>query len=192
MTTTAFGFRHVGQVGLTVCTVLIANALLVLSAKVQVPFWPVPMTMQSLVVVAIGLGLGLRLGAFAVLLYLAEGAIGLPVFAGTPERGVGLAYMAGPTGGYLVGFLLCTIVVGWFADQGRARGVLPVTTIVLGGHVVILSAGALWLGALAGWQAAWTVGILPFLFGTLVKSGLGICSAASLERLRCKFKSQSG
>ena len=106
--TTTTATRQASRIGLAMASVIAANALLILSAKIQVPFWPVPMTMQTLVVVALGLGMGLRLGTAAMLLYLVEGAIGLPVFAGTPERGIGLAYMAGPTGGYLAGFLLCT------------------------------------------------------------------------------------
>src|SRR5947209_549651 len=84
----------------------LGSLALTLSAKLQVPFYPVPMTMQSLVVLLIGLGFGWRLGTATVLLYLAEGLAGLPVFAGTPEKGIGLAYMMGPTGGYLAGFVL--------------------------------------------------------------------------------------
>src|SRR5690349_16484491 len=82
------------------------------SAKLQVPFYPVPMTFQSLVVLAIGMAFGWRIGAATVALYLIEGAAGLPVFAGTPERGIGLAYMVGPTGGYLLGYLLAATLVG--------------------------------------------------------------------------------
>ena len=82
------------------------------SAKVQIPFLPVPMTLQTLVVLIIGMAYGWRLGAATVALYLAQGAVGLPVFAGTPEKGIGLAYMIGPTGGYLVGFLLAAMAVG--------------------------------------------------------------------------------
>ena len=154
MTTTASNIRQANAVGLALVCVIAANALLVLSAKIQVPFWPVPMTMQTLVVVALGLGMGMRLGTAAMLLYLVEGAIGLPVFAGTPERGIGLAYMAGPTGGYLAGFLLCTIAVGWLADRGLARNWAALGAIVLGGHALILACGALWpAGRSPGWPA---------------------------------------
>jgi len=183
MTTTTSSTRQASQIGLAIASVIAANALLILSAKIQVPFWPVPMTMQTLVVVALGLGMGLRLGTAAMLLYLVEGAIGLPVFAGTPERGIGLAYMAGPTGGYLAGFLLCTIAIGWLTDRRLVRNRLALGTVVLGGHALILACGALWLASLVGWQVAWEAGTLPFLFGTLIKSALGVLAASSLGRL---------
>lgn len=81
------------------------SLLLTVSAKTQIAFYPVPMTMQTLVIMVLGMALGPRLGAATVMLYLGQGALGLPVFAGTPEKGLGLAYMAGPTGGYLAGFV---------------------------------------------------------------------------------------
>lgn len=96
---------------------VLGTLLLIASARVQVPFWPVPMTMQTFVVLIIGATCGARLGAATVALYLAQGAVGLPVFAG----GGGLAYMAGPTGGYLVGFLVAAVVVGWLAERGLDR-----------------------------------------------------------------------
>ena len=101
---------------------LAGTGLLWASAKVQVPFYPVPMTFQTAVVLLIGIAYGARLGAATMLLYLAEGAIGLPVFAGTPARGIGLAYMMGPTGGYLVSYVLAAALVGWVAapDPGTA------------------------------------------------------------------------
>ncbi|MDH5749223.1 MAG: biotin transporter BioY, partial [Rhodospirillales bacterium] len=88
------------------------SLLLILSAKISIPFWPVPMTMQTFAVLVIGMAYGPRLGLATVLLYLAEGAFGMPVFAGTPEKGIGLAYMMGPTGGYLVGFAVSAFLVG--------------------------------------------------------------------------------
>jgi biotin transport system substrate-specific component len=93
---------------------VIGSILLTISAKIQVPFWPVPMTMQTLVVLVLGVAYGWRLAGATVLLYLAQGALSLPVFAG----GGGLAYMSGPTGGYLVGFLLAAVAVGWLAERG--------------------------------------------------------------------------
>ncbi len=98
---------------------LFGSLLLWASAKVQVPFYPVPMTFQTAVILLIGVAYGPRLGVATVLLYLAEGAVGLPVFAGTPERGIGLAYMAGPTGGYLLGFVLAAGIAGWAAERSR-------------------------------------------------------------------------
>ncbi len=101
---------------------LAATGLLTLSAKVQVPFYPVPMTMQSLVVLVIGAAFGWRLGMATVMFYLLQGLAGLPVFAGTPEKGVGLAYMMGPTGGYLIGFVAAAFVTGFLVRLRLARG----------------------------------------------------------------------
>src|SRR3954466_15025888 len=96
--------------------VVLGTALLWASAKTQLPMWPVPMTMQSFVVLVLGMAYGPRLAVATISAYLFEGAFGLPVFAGTPEKGIGLAYMAGPTGGYLLGFVLGALVVGWLAQ----------------------------------------------------------------------------
>ena len=103
------------------------TALLTLSAKIQVPFYPVPMTMQTFAIVVIAMAFGWKLGAATVVLYLLEGAFGLPVFAGTPAKGIGIAYMTGPTGGYLVGFFLAAGLTGWLAQRGWDRNV--VTTL---------------------------------------------------------------
>ena len=101
-----------------VAGILIGNLLLILSAKIQIPFWPVPMTLHTLAVFFLAATLGPRLGFAAMAAYLTAGALGMPVFSGTPERGIGLAYMAGPTGGYLAGYLLGAGLTGWLA-QGR-------------------------------------------------------------------------
>ncbi|MCR9136678.1 MAG: biotin transporter BioY [Alphaproteobacteria bacterium] len=140
------------------------------SAKMHVPFYPVPMTMQSFVVLFIGMSFGWRLGAATVLLYLAQGAMGLPVFSGTPEKGIGIAYMLGTTGGYLLGFALAAGVVGALAQRGWDRNVFTTFAAMLIGNVVIYVPGLLWLGALVGWDKpvlAW--GMTPFLLGDLTK-----------------------
>ena len=93
--------------------VMFGTLLLTLSAKIKVPFYPVPMTMQTFVVVLIGIALGWKLGLATVFAYLFEGAVGLPVFAGTPEKGIGISYMMGPTGGYLLGFILSVFIAGF-------------------------------------------------------------------------------
>ena len=100
---------------------LVGTLALTVSAKTQIPFWPVPMTMQTFVVLVIGMAYGARLGVATIALYLLEGALGLPVFAGTPEKGVGLAYMMGPTGGYLLGFVAGAWLCGWLAERGFDR-----------------------------------------------------------------------
>jgi biotin transport system substrate-specific component len=165
---------------------LLGSALLIVSAKVQVPFYPVPMTMQTLVVLLLGLALGWRLAFATVLLYLAQGAIGLPVFAGTPEKGIGLAYMLGPTGGYLVGFALAAAVTGWIA--GHRRDLLALVGAVLAGTATIWICGLLWLASLVGFQQAIALGLVPFLLGDLVKAALavalGIAGGELVRRLQ--------
>lgn len=152
---------------------LLGTALLTASAKVQIPFYPVPMTLQTLVVLGLGMAYGWRLAAATLLLYLAQGAAGLPVFAGTPEKGLGLAYMLGGTGGYLLGFVMAAAACGWLAERGWDRSVVTTALAMLLGNLLIYVPGLLWLGALFGWDKpilAW--GLLPFLLGDLVKLAL--------------------
>jgi biotin transport system substrate-specific component len=151
---------------------LLGTALLTLSAKVKVPFYPVPMTMQSMVVLMLGAAYGSRLAVATVLLYLAEGALGLPVFAGTPERGIGLAYMMGPTGGYLVGFVLAAGLVGWLSERGLGRSLAGMALAMTLGHAVLFAAGFAWLATLFGPSVAWTSGVAAFIPETLVKTAL--------------------
>jgi biotin transport system substrate-specific component len=149
------------------------SVLLTLAAKVQIPFYPVPLTMQTFVVLALGMAYGWRLGGATVLLYLAEGAMGLPVFAGTPDKGIGLAYMAGPTGGYLAGFVLAAAACGWLAERGWDRRMVTTALAMAIGNVIIYVPGLLWLGSLLGWDKpilAW--GLTPFLLGDLFKLAL--------------------
>lgn len=149
------------------------SLLLFASAKIQVPFYPVPITMQTFAVLAIGMAYGARLGGATLLLYLAEGAAGMPVFAGTPEKGIGLAYIAGPTGGYLLGFLVAAVVVGWLAERGWDRNVWTTLLAMVIGTAIIFAPGVLWLGTLLGWDKPileW--GLTPFLPGAAFKIGL--------------------
>jgi len=162
--------------------VLLGTLVLAASAKVQVPFWPVPMTMQTFVVLVLGAAYGWRLGLATMLAYLAEGAAGLPVFAGTPEKGVGLAYMAGPTGGYLVGFVLAAVAVGRLAETGRARGVLRLSAVMILGHAVIFAAGLAWLAGSVGWSKAVAVGLTPFWAATALKTALAVAAIEGLGR----------
>ena len=162
---------------------------LVASAKAQVPFWPVPMTMQTFVVLVIGMTFGWRLGAATVLLYLAEGATGLPVFANSPERGIGLAYMVGPTGGYLAGFVLAAAVTGFLAERGFGRTVVSAFAVLLAGVVAIYLPGVLWLGAVVGFdKPLLSLGVLPFLPAELLKVAL----AAAVLPLAWRFARSDG
>ena len=149
--------------------VIAGSLLLTASAKLQVPFWPVPMTMQTYVVLVLGMALGPRLGAATVALYLAEGAFGLNVFSGTPERGIGLAYMAGPTGGYLVGFLVAAIAVGRMSERGFDRTVPGALMSAVLGMGLTYMFGLAWLATLIGVSKAITFGALPFLLGDALK-----------------------
>ena len=157
---------------------LLGSALLTLSAKVQVPFWPVPMTLQSLAVLVIGAAYGARLGAATVLVYITEGALGLPVFANTPPAAAGLAYLVGPTGGFLLGFVAAAALVGALAERGWTAGLLRLALAVAAGHVVLFAFGLAWLAVLIGPAKAWSVGAEPFLLATLIKTAL----AAGLVR----------
>ena len=156
---------------------LAGSVLLTLSAKLKVPFHPVPMTMQTMVVLVLGVAYGSRLGAATVALYLLQGAIGLPVFADTPERGVGIAYMAGPTGGYLAGFL----AAAWLAGAIGQGGLLRLAAAMLAGHAVIFAFGLAWLATAIGVEKAWLVGVAPFLLATLLKSALGVALVVGLK-----------
>lgn len=149
------------------------SLLIAVSSKLQVPFFPVPMTMQTLVILTIGMAFGPRLGVATILLYLGEGAVGLPVFAGTPEKGIGLAYMMGGTGGYLIGYVLAVAICGWLAIQGWDRNVFKTAAAMFFANVAIYLPGILWLGALYGWDKPileW--GLYPFILGDLTKLAL--------------------
>lgn len=149
------------------------SLLLAISSKFQIPFYPVPLTMQTFVVVALGMALGWKLGMATVILYLAEGAAGLPVFAGTPEKGIGLAYMLGGTGGYLLGYVFAAGIAGYLAQKGWTRSLLSTAAAAFLAVVMIYAPGVLWLGTLFGWDKPileW--GLYPFVYGDLLKIAL--------------------
>ena len=140
-------------------------AVLAISAQLKVPFYPVPITMQTLVVMLIGFTFGARLGSYTVLVYLASGAIGAPVFAG----GAGLAYMSGPTGGYLFGFLVAVYLIGYFTEQGYGRTFISTLLLALSGTIVFYVFGVAWLTTILGFEKAVKFGLLPFLYGDVLK-----------------------
>jgi biotin transport system substrate-specific component len=150
--------------------------ILTLASKVQVPFWPVPMTLQTLAVLMIAATSGLRLGAGTVLSWLALGAVGVPVFA----TGAGLAYMAGPTGGYLAGFLLAAVLVGMLADKGHGRSLASALLMLLAGEAAIFALGTGWLAHLFGAGKAVAAGLVPFLPAEALKLALGTAILAAL------------
>ena len=149
---------------------IVGTAVLAISAKVQIPFWPVPMTMQTFVVLVLGIAYGARLGAVTVGLYLIEGAAGLPVFA----TGSGLAYIVGPTGGYLIGFLLASYVIGMLANRGWDRSMTKTLGAMLAGTVIIFFLGIVWLSTFIGFEKAIAVGLTPFLLSEGLKIALAV------------------
>lgn len=151
---------------------VLGSLLLIASAKVHVPFWPVPMTMQTFAVLVIGMTFGPRLGAATVVLYLLEGAVGLPVFAGTPAKGIGIAYMVGPTGGYLVGFVVAAYLAGTLAMRGWDRKPLQTAFAMVLGMAVIYVLGVAWLSTLIGVAKALQFGVAPFLLADALKIAL--------------------
>ncbi|ESR22437.1 biotin transporter BioY [Lutibaculum baratangense] len=164
--------RADGRVMRNIAIVLVGSALMTISAKIQVPFWPVPITMQTYVALMLGAVLGFRLGAASVAAYLAQGAIGLPVFAG----GAGLAYLAGPTGGYLLGFLAAAAVTGVLADRGFGRRFVSALAMFLLGNIAIFALGLGWLATLIGVEKAIAGGLVPFLPGEALKVALAMAS----------------
>lgn len=167
--------HRLARVGVLAVLAVVGSLALTLSAKTQVPFWPVPMTMQTFVVLVIGLAYGWRLGAATVALYLLEGVLGLPVFAGTPEKGIGIAYMMGPTGGFLAGFVLAAALTGWLAERGFDRSIPTTALAMVLGNLVIYGFGVAWLAGLIGIEKAVKFGLMPFLLGDAVKVALAAC-----------------
>ena len=187
---------------------LLGTLLLTISAKIKIPFYPVPMTMQTFVVLFLGIALGARIGLLTVSLYLFEGIFGLPVFAGTPEKGIGFTYFIGPTGGYLIGFLAATYVAGNFKyencfDKFKFNTHLPFTLRIVDGIAsavkisfknliklmfavsFIYIFGLLWLGFLIGWdKPIFQLGAQPFLLAELFKMLILAIIAGSLNKVK--------
>ena len=163
---------------------VLGSLILWASAKISVPFWPVPMTLQTGAVMLIGAAYGWRLGVATVVLYLAEGAAGLPVFQGTPQQGIGLAYMLGPTGGYLIGFAVAAGIVGALTERGFDRNVFQLFAAMVVADAVVFALGLLWLGSVIGWdKPVLEFGLYPFLLGDVVKIALAACLVVAGARL---------
>ncbi len=162
--------------------IILGSILLAISAKIKVPFYPVPMTMQTFVVLFLGISFGYKIGLSAVGLYLLEGIIGLPVFSNSPERGVGLAYFTGPTMGYLIGFLSACYLASLIKQKDNffmiiAKLILAVSTIYI--------FGVLWLGTLIGWEKPiLSLGVAPFILAEIFK----ILLLSLLVKKLIKFK----
>ena len=161
--------KNYKQINLTkkIFIALLATVVLAVSSKISIPFYPVPMTMQTMFVLLIGISFGWKLGLATISLYLLEGLIGLPVFSGTPEKGIGLVYFTGPTMGYLLGFLVAVILAGIFNyDKSFVINFFKLTFAI--SFIYIL--GMFWLGTLIGWdKPIYKLGAEPFLLAELFK-----------------------
>ena len=158
---------------------LIGTLILAFSSKVQVPFWPVPMTMQTFAVFIIGMTYGSKLAFFTLLLYLFEGAIGLPVFA----KGGGLLYLTGPTAGYLYGMTIAAAVISYFANMGYSTSYLKSFISIIIGSIIIFTLGVLYLGSIIGYSKAFQAGLLPFVPSELFKIALAVLLIPTLNKI---------
>ena len=153
-----------------VLLVFLGSLLLTISAKIKIPFYPVPMTMQTFVVLFLGMALGSKVGLATVTLYLLEGIFGFPVFANSPEKGVGLVYFTGPTMGYLIGFLVAVFITGYFQME---KNYLMIFFKLIFAVSFIYVLGLLWLGILIGWnKPIFQLGLQPFLLAEIFKLAL--------------------
>ena len=157
--------RLATQIGLA----LLGTLVLTLSAKTKVVLGPVDMSLQTLAIFLIAASFGMRLGVATLLLYMAQGAMGFPVFQSTPEKGIGIAYMLGSTGGFLAGFVVMAAIVGWAADRFWDRNPFKLLGAMLVAEVVMMAMGYSWLAMLIGAEKAWQFGVAPFIVPDLIK-----------------------
>ena len=166
--------------------IILGSILITISAKIKIPFYPVPMTMQTFVVLLIGICFGYRIGIATILFYLLEGIIGLPVFSNSPERGVGFIYFTGPTMGYLIGFISACFLASYIKAEDNLfliffKLILSVSTIYI--------LGILWLGVVIGWdKPLFQLGVMPFLLAELFKIVLLTIIAKKILRFRKLFR----
>jgi len=161
---------------------LLGSILLTISAKIKIPFYPVPMTMQTFVVLFLGISFGYKVGVTTIFLYLLEGIAGLPVFSNSPEKGIGVAYFIGPTMGYLIGFIFACFLAGYFKyNSNYFLNFLK----ILASTSIIYFFGILWLGTLIGWdKPILQLGVFPFLLAELFKILLLTLLVNKIIRLR--------
>jgi biotin transport system substrate-specific component len=177
-----------GRIAGMVILAVAGSLLMWVSAKIKVPFYPVPMTLQTLALFGIAAAYGMRLGMATIALYLLEGALGLPVFAGTPEKGIGLAYMFGPTGGYLASYIFAAAIVGYAVDRGLGRNPFKLFGAMLVAEIVILAMGFAWMAYLFGVEKGFAFGVGPFIVTDLVKIALAACLVPAVTALFTRAK----
>ena len=174
-------FKHT-QIVKFLFIALIGSIILAISSKIKIPFYPVPMTMQTLIVLMIGIGFGWKLGVATVALYLFEGIIGLPVFSGSPEKGVGLVYFTGPTMGYLLGFLVTAYISGKFIYDNN---IVSTFLKLFFATSLIYVLGMTWLGILIGWdKPIFQLGAQPFLLAELFKILVATISVNHIKKIK--------
>ena len=162
--------------------ILLGSIALTISAKIKIPFYPVPMTMQTFVVLFLGISLGHKIGLATIGLYLLEGIVGLPVFSNSPEKGVGLLYFTGPTMGYLIGFLIACYLASMIKFEDSYFVILD--KLVLATSTIYIL-GLLWLGTLIGWdKPIFALGAKPFLLAEIFKISILALLAKQIVKIR--------
>ena len=161
---------------------LIGSIILAVSSKIKIPFYPVPMTMQTLIVLIIGVAFGWKLGLATISLYLFEGIVGLPVFSGSPEKGIGLVYFTGPTMGYLIGFLVAVYISGKFVyDNNLVKTFFKLFFATS----LIYILGIIWLGSLIGWdKPVFKLGAQPFLLAEIFKILIATLAINQIKKIK--------
>jgi len=151
----------------SILIIVLGSIALTIAAKIKIPFYPVPMTMQTFIVLFLGVAFGYKISVACVTLYLLEGISGLPVFSNSPEKGIGLIYFTGPTMGYLIGFLVASFLSGYMDLKGNVLSVFIKLTVAVS---TIYLLGVLWLGILIGWdKPILQIGVAPFLLAEFFK-----------------------
>ena len=166
--------------------IVLGTAVLAISSKIKIPFYPVPMTMQTFVVLLIGICFGWRISIATVSLYLIEGISGFPVFSGTPEKGLGISYFFGPTMGYLLGFIIAAFLSGTFNynNSGLADYLVNFIKLIISVSIIYIL-GLLWLGFLLGWdKPIFELGAKPFLLAEVFKILILTLICAKAKKLR--------
>ena len=165
-----------------ILVIFLGSVLLTISSKIKIPFYPVPMTMQTFVVLFLGMSFGYKIGLATVSLYLLEGIIGLPVFSNSPEKGVGIIYFTGPTMGYLIGFLFATFLAGYF--NFKVNVFYTFLKLIISVSVIYIL-GIFWLGNLIGWdKPIIQLGVTPFLLAELFKVSILAILAKKIIKLK--------
>ena len=172
-------FENINSNLINILLALFGTFLLAISSKVQVPFWPVPMTMQTFVIFLIGMTYGVRLSLATVALYLFEGAAGLPVFA----SGGGIAYLIGPTAGYLYGMLFASVAISYLANLGFSKTYFKATLSLVAGSIIIFSIGIIYLGSIIGYEKAIAAGLFPFIPSELFKIALAVSLIPTIHKI---------